>query len=179
MALEKDSPGLYKWQEDFKKIYSSKVKKKIIYNYTCSKVNDLRKMREGNPVVRPSDFCKGLGKSEVRVLEAGRSLKSRKLRDMVRSSWSSWSSLSISLSSSNTILLDSAKEYFLQLAQPIKFISKIAALNWFFLFRRFFTSHYIVDMDSTFKYQFLLLPWGIFFSSFCIFNFLFYFSVDF
>lgn len=136
-------------------------------------------MREGNPVVRPSDFCKGLGKSEVRVLEAGRSLKSRKLRDMVRSSWSSWSSLSISLSSSNTILLDSAKEYFFQLPQPIKFISKIAALNWFFLFRRFFTSHYIVDMDSTFKYQFLLLPWGIFFSSFCIFNFLFYFSVDF
>lgn len=41
-------------------------------------------------MVRPSEFWKGRGKNEVRGLEEGRShLKIRKLRKIVRPSWTS------------------------------------------------------------------------------------------
>ena len=53
---------------------ASQRDKERFYNYEFSKVNALRKGRSGTSVSRPSEFCKGLGEKDTRVLEAGRRL---------------------------------------------------------------------------------------------------------
>ena len=110
----------YKADERLVKRFASERCKKRIYNYVFSKVNNLRKRREGTSVVRSSGFWKGQGKSEVRGLDTGRS--SSKVEKAERNSKinlvTPYLFLCHLLVPYSLTLCAPAKGYFLQLCRP-------------------------------------------------------------